>query len=129
MKIICPGCKTVYSINGPKIDFNNRKVAKCVKCKSHFYIEKREDYQKGEKKHSRISFLLSYFEKRERAERRRGVDRREKVKKDDLPFTIPQYDNIPIVNNEGHSVGYVSHGRREGGDRRTGIDRRKSLTN
>jgi predicted Zn finger-like uncharacterized protein len=129
VKVICPKCKAVYSINGPKIDFNGRKTAKCVKCKSRFYIEKREDKQKGDKKPSRITFMLSYFEKRRCDERRKGFDRREKIEKNDLPFTIPQEDFIPIVNKEGHSVGYVSPGRREAGDRRTGIERRRSLTN
>jgi len=129
VKVLCPKCKAVYSIYGPKIDFNNRKSAKCIKCKSRFFIEKREKSQKGDKNPSRITFLQSYFEKRKCVERRKGVNRRNEIEKDDLPYMIPPKDFIPIFNNEGHSVGYISHGRREGGDRRTGTERRISLTN
>jgi hypothetical protein len=118
----------VYSICGSKIDFNNRKSAKCIKCKSQFNVEKREKKQKGDKKPSRITFVISYFEKRKYLERRKETDRRKKIEQDELPFPRPLEDFIPIFY-EKHPVGFISPGRRKGGERRTRIERRRSLTN
>ena len=125
VKVICPKCKTVYSINDIKIDLNGRKSAKCIKCQSHFHIEKREKPHKGNKQPSRITFLQSYFEKRCGGERRRRTDRRKKIK-EDLPFRTPFKDIIPFYNKEGLPVGYTCPGRREREDRRCGAERRNS---
>ena len=127
MKVICPKCKAVYSIGGLKISFNNRKTAKCIKCESRFYIERQEKKQRGDNKVSRITFLLSYFEKRKYIERRKGIDRRKKIEKNDLLFMTPPKDFIPILNSKNHLMGYTIPGRRGGEDRRTGIERRKPL--
>ena len=127
MKVRCPKCKTVYSVNKNKINFDKRRLAKCIHCESLFYIEKHEEVLLGDQSQSKVSFLHSYFEKRKYPERRKGTDRRNKIEKNDFPFTLPEKDFIPIFNNKGQSVGFYSHGRRNGGDRRTGIDRRKSL--
>ena len=125
MKIVCPKCKTVYSIDVTKIGLNGRKSAKCIKCQSRFYIERREKSHKGNKQPSRITFLQSYFEKRNGVERRKRTDRRKKIKKN-LPFRTPFKDIIPFYNKEGLPVGYTGPGRREREDRRSGIERRNS---
>jgi len=129
VKIFCPKCNAVYSIDGTKIDFNNRKSTKCIKCQSRFYVQNREKPQKENKQPTRITFLHSYFEKRCCVDRRKGVDRRKEAKIEDLSFMIPPKDFIPLFNNKGLSVGYIAPGQREGEDRRNGIERRRSLTN
>jgi predicted Zn finger-like uncharacterized protein len=128
LKVVCPKCKSVYSIFRDKIDFDKRKRAKCVKCESLFYVEKREKNQKTNNKTSKVTFLLSYLEKRNCVDRRNGSDRRKKINDHDLPFAIPPRDFIPIFN-ESHIVGYIGPGRRELRDQRSGIDRRNFLTN
>ena len=129
MKVLCPRCNTVYSISRHKINFHDRKATRCIKCNSRFYIERQEEIQKGDKNASRITLLQSYFEKRKGIERRKSHDRRNKIDRDDLPFIIPSKDFIPIFDNSGRSFGYFGPGRRMGGDRRNGIERRRSLSN
>jgi len=119
----------VYSVDGTKIDFNHRISTKCIKCQSRFYVQNGEKPQKGNKQSTRITFLHSYFEKRRCADRRKGVDRREEAKMEDLSFMIPPKDFIPLFNSEGLSVGYIAPGQREEENRRHGIERRRSLTN
>jgi hypothetical protein len=120
----------VYSIRESKIDLNKRKSAICIKCKSRFNFEKRKKIQKqkGDKRPSRITFAISYFEKRKYVDRRQGTERRKKIEQADLPFRTPVKDFIPIYS-ENHPLGFSGPGRRKGGERRTGIERRRSLTN
>ena len=129
MKIVCPSCNAVYSIDGSKINFNIRKPARCVKCKSRFFIEKLVWRKKKDKKSTNITFLKSYFEKRRVTDRREGIDRRKKIEKEVMPFMSLSKDFMPIFNSEGDSIGYFSPGRREGRDRRTILDRRRYLAN
>ncbi|MFC1534225.1 MJ0042-type zinc finger domain-containing protein [Thermodesulfobacteriota bacterium] len=126
MKVVCPQCKAVYSIDILKIGLNGRRFVKCVKCQSRFYIEKREKSHKGNKQPSRITFLQSFFEKRSAGDRRTRTDRRKRIKKEDLPLRTPFKDIIPLYNKEGLPVGYTGPGRREIEDRRIGVERRYS---
>ena len=85
--------------------------------------------KKKDKKSTKITFLKSYFEKRRGSDRRKGIDRRKKVDKEGLLYMDLSKDYMPIFNSEGESIGYFSPGRREGGERRTIMDRRRSLAN
>jgi predicted Zn finger-like uncharacterized protein len=128
VKVVCPKCKVVYSIDDTKIALTTKKYVKCLKCQSQFYIQKEEEPQKENKQSSRISFLHSYFEKRNGIDRREKVDRRNKMNTEELSFVIPPNDFIPFFNSEGLSIGFISPGRREGEDRRNRIGRRNHLT-
>ena len=130
MRISCPKCNTAYSVDSSKIKLNGRKKsAQCIKCGSRFYVQVRKTGQKGNKQSSNIYFLHSYFEKRDHFDRRKGNERRKKIRKEELSFIIPDKDLIPIFNDEGLSVGCINNGRREGRDRRSGSDRRIFITN
>ena len=124
MKVVCPKCKTVYSTDVKKIDFKNKKTARCIKCRSLFYVQKKENVQNGVEELSGITFLQSYFEKRKGHDRRKSSDRRKKVKTGDLPFMAPSKDIIFILNDEDLPIGYTNNGKRKGTDRRKGSDRR-----
>lgn len=128
MKVLCPKCKTEYPIiDWTKIETRVRNKVTCVKCQSSFYIQEREKIMEGKEHYTDITFLYSYFEKRNGPDRRSGVDRRRMIRKEDLASKVPPKDFIPIFNEEGFSIGYTGPGKREGGDRRCGDDRRQPL--
>ena len=126
MRVRCPQCKSVYVVNGSGTNYRTRKVAKCSGCQAVFYVETRQGHAKRDEKTSEITFLQSYFEKRNGADRRQNKDRRMKIDLGELPFRLPAKDVILIYSEEGIPMGYMSHGQRSGVERRTGKDRRMS---
>jgi hypothetical protein len=98
-----------------------------MKCRSRFYIQEREEIMEGKEHYTDITFLYSYFEKRNGLDRRSGAERRRMIRKEDLAYRVPPKDFIPIFNEEGFSIGYTGPGKREGGDRRSGDERRQPL--
>ena len=77
-----------------------------------------------------IIVLKGYFEKRSGIPRRRKLDRRREIEGDDILLLMDfPNDIIPIFSNQGNRIiGHMSPGRRQGGDRRSGIERRQYLT-
>jgi predicted Zn finger-like uncharacterized protein len=127
-KIICPQCSTIYLVDREKVPTDNRKSAKCAKCQSRFYVEKRRRLKNQVPEEERTPFIVSYFEKRFGADRRRGTDRRREIDTNSFPFPVPlSKDIIPFFDKEGVPVGYNSEGLRNGKDRRNGEDRRAFL--
>jgi hypothetical protein len=65
--------------------------------------------------------------------RRRGHDRRGRIeRRGEADFKKAKFlplnkDNIPVLDEEGHTVAFVGPGRRTGRDRRSGVDRRDFL--
>ena len=126
--IICPQCNTIYLVDREKVPNAKRKSAKCVKCQSHFYVERRCKIKNQVPEEERTPFIVSYFEKRSGVDRRRGTDRRREMDPNSFPFPVPpSKDIIPFFDKEGIPVGYFSEGRRNGKDRRNGEDRRTFL--
>ena len=126
MRVRCPKCKSVYVVDGTKIDYKTRKAAKCSGCQAVFYVEIRQGHAKRDEKTSETTFLQSYFEKRNGRDRRQDKDRRTKIDTEELPFQLPAKDVILIYSEEGVPMGYMSHGKRSGAERRTGRERRMS---
>lgn len=127
-KILCPKCGTVYSIDNRKIKIIGKRATKCIICGSRFFIKKRESQDNSEKSLDGVTFLQSYFEKRGRIERRKESDRRKNIKMDEFCLNEFSHDIIPIFINEGKTIiGHISPGRRQGTDRRKGVERRQSL--
>jgi hypothetical protein len=128
VKVLCPKCKTKYSIlDWTKIKTRVRNKMTCVKCQSQFYVQEREKIRSGNELFTDITFIYSYFEKRNGPDRRTGIDRRRKMRKDDLAYKTLSRDLIPVFNEQGFSVGYSGLGKREGNDRRSGEDRRYAI--
>ena len=127
-KIICPQCRTIYLVDRERVPPGNRKSAKCAKCQSRFYVEKRPKLKNHVPEEERTPSIVSYFEKRSGVDRRCGKERRREIDTNSFPFPVPPFkDIVPFFNNEGIPVGYVS-GRRNGKDRRGGEDRRAFLS-
>jgi len=127
-KIRCPKCRTVYSINVAQSNINGKKSARCIICESRFFIENREDMISSDMCQNDVLFLQSYFEKRGSLATRRQKDRRKDIKFDTLSLSDFPHDIIPIFNSEGNAlIGHISPGRRQGQDRRSGIERRQCL--
>ena len=126
MRIRCPKCRTVYMVDGSKADYRTRKTAKCSVCQAIFYIELRQGDTKKNEKSGEITFLQSYFERRDGRDRRQNKDRRRKIDIGELPFCLPAKDVILIYSEEGVPMGYMSHGQRSGAERRIGKERRMS---
>jgi len=127
--IICPQCSTIYLVDREKVPTDNRKSAKCVKCQSRFYVEKRCRLKNQVPEEERTPlFIVSYFEKRSGADRRHETDRRREIDTNSFPFPVPpSKDIIPFFDKEGIPVGYFSEGLRNGNDRRNDEDRRAFL--
>ena len=126
-KIICPQCRAVYLVDREKLPTDNKKSAKCAKCRSRFYVERRCKSKKQVPEEENTPSIVSYFEKRSGVDRRCGKERRREINTNSFPFPVPPFkDIVPFFNNEGIPVGYVS-GRRDGKDRRGGEDRRAFL--
>ena len=124
MRVRCPQCKAVYSVEGLRIDFKSKKPAKCTECQSLFYVEIPRRRTKRDEDPGRIPFLQSFFEKRDGSDRRQNKERRKKIDTQALPFPLPSRDVILLFNEENLPIGYVSHGQRSGADRRIGKERR-----
>ncbi len=124
MRIRCPRCKAVYSVEGLKIDFKSKKPAKCTECQSLFYVEMPRRHTKTDEDPGRTPFLQSFFEKRNGSDRRHNRDRRKIIDTQTLPFPLPSKDVILLFNEENLPIGYMSHGQRSGTDRRAGKERR-----
>jgi predicted Zn finger-like uncharacterized protein len=76
VKVLCPKCKTEYPIiDWTKIETRIRNKVTCLKCQSRFYIQEREEIKEGKEHYTDITFLYSYFEKRNGSDRRSGVER------------------------------------------------------
>jgi predicted Zn finger-like uncharacterized protein len=122
-KIQCPECLTVYDLKKGQPGLAGKRTARCTACDKRFVVEFHgEDYQTA----GGVSFLRSYFEKRNGGQRRVPVDRRrdEQVTDYIASKNLPN-DVIPILNNKGDAIiGHISPGRRNGSDRRNGIERR-----
>lgn len=129
-KILCPKCGTSYSIDDRKTKITGKTATRCIICGSRFFVEKPEGPENSDKSPDGITFLKSYFEKRNSIERRKESDRRKDIKVDDFCLDEFPHDIIPIFINEGKTIiGHISPGRREGMDRRKGVERRHSLIN
>jgi predicted Zn finger-like uncharacterized protein len=123
--IICPKCHSIHLVDRGKIPVENKKLAKCAKCHSRFYVEKRCNVQNQTPNKERTP-LISYFEKRSAVNRRCGIDRRRKIDINNLPFWVPpSQDIILLFDKEDNPTGYYSEGRRNGIDRRICEDRRE----
>lgn len=127
MRIRCPKCKSVYAVDGSEADYRIRKAAKCSGCQAVFYVEIRQERNKKGEKTRETAFLQSYFEKRNGSDRRQNRVRRKKIDIEELPFRLPSKDVILIYSEEGIPMGYMSHGRRSGEERRIGKERRMSI--
>lgn len=123
MSILCPNCNKVYKVDDSKIPINKQGKARCGRCGSRFYVIKRSKVQLRPPEEGNF-YIKSYFEKRSGLDRRELADRRAAWKLDALPFWTPDHDFIPIIDKEGHPIGFYSPGRRNGLDRRGGEDRR-----
>ncbi|MFC1862801.1 hypothetical protein ACFL1Z_02460 [Thermodesulfobacteriota bacterium] len=127
MKAVCPKCEAEFPvIDRTKIESRIRNTVECPKCKSRFYVQEQEKIVKGVDQVTQMTFLHCYFEKRKKADRRQGVDRRKKIKAEDLDFKVPSNDFIPIFDENGKAIGYTGPGKRKSEDRRKGKDRRQS---
>lgn len=125
-KIRCPNCGKVYSINHDKADNAGKMTAKCFACDNRFFVEFKECFNKVDDDLRGVTFLRSYFEKRTGLARRMKLDRRKEVQSYNFVLKSLPSDIIPIFSNDGNAViGHISPGRREGRDRRSGIDRRQ----
>jgi hypothetical protein len=128
-KIRCPECKKVYSINNGLTGLTGKRTAKCVVCDKKFFIEFRKSSETANRDSSEVTFLRSFFEKRDGRSRRKATDRRRIIKTDDVCLKSLSYDVIPIFDHNGDAIiGHISPGRREGRDRRSGIDRRRHFS-
>ncbi|SPD74865.1 hypothetical protein PITCH_A350074 [uncultured Desulfobacterium sp.] len=123
LSIVCPSCKKAYKVDDSKIPINKSGKARCGRCGSRFYVIKRAKIRSGPPEDVNL-YIKSYFEKRSGLERRQLANRRAAWKFEALPFWTPEHDFIPIIDKEGHPIGYYSPGRRNGADRRTGEERR-----
>lgn len=124
MSIVCPSCKKMYKVDNSKIPLNKRGTAKCARCNARFFVIKRSTVLFGGPQEEDNSYILGYLEKRSGLDRRLLPDRRAEGKFESFPFWTPGSDFIPIIDKEGHPIGYYSPGRRNGADRREGEDRR-----
>ena len=124
MRVRCPQCNAVYSVEGLRIDFKSKKQAKCTECQSLFFVEMPRRRTKRDEDPGRIPFLQSFFEKRDGSDRRHNKDRRKKIDTQALPFPPPSKDVILLFNEENLPIGYMSHGQRSGADRRNRKERR-----
>jgi predicted Zn finger-like uncharacterized protein len=128
-KIRCPKCATVYAIDNSQTNIIGKKAAKCIICDSRFFVENQEVQKNSDQTRSGVTFLQSYFEKRGGLARRKVSDRRKDIDMEDLSLSEFTHDIIPIFNNEGKIIiGHISPGRRQGADRRRGIERRRYST-
>jgi len=126
LKIRCPKCGTIYSIESGQNDITWKKSAKCIVCESRFFVENQICPGDSENIQGGVAFLQTYFEKRGIIDRRRINDRRKEIKSEYL--TEFQHDVIPIFNDRGNVIiGHISPGRRRKPDRRSGTDRRQYL--
>jgi predicted Zn finger-like uncharacterized protein len=129
-KTRCPKCRTVYSINEHQINIIGKKAAKCIICDARFLVEARVSLEKEETHGSAITFLQSYFEKRGGIVRRKSVNRRKDIEMGDLSLKSFPNDIIPIFSNDNNEIiGHISPGRRQGEERRRGLERRQSAMN
>jgi predicted Zn finger-like uncharacterized protein len=129
LKIRCPKCSTVYSIDQMQMRTIGKRAARCLICESRFFIENREEINRSNTSQSDVEFLQSYFEKRSDIPRRMLTDRRKDVVKEIPSLNEFPHDIIPIFSSQGNGIiGHISPGRRQGADRRSGIERRSCLT-
>jgi len=129
-KIRCPECRKVYSIKNKGLSgLEGKRTAKCVVCNKKFFIEFRENSETGDRTLSEVTFLRSFFEKRDGRSRRKATDRRRVIDTDYASLKNLSYDVIPLFDPNGDAViGHISPGRREGRDRRSGVDRRRHFS-
>jgi predicted Zn finger-like uncharacterized protein len=124
VSIVCPSCKKVYNVDNSRIPLNKRRTAKCSRCKASFFVIKRSTVLFAGPQEEDNSYIRGYVEKRSGLDRRLWLDRRSEGKFESFPFRTPDRDFIPIIDKEGHPIGYYSPGRRNGADRRGGEERR-----
>jgi|WetSurMetagenome_2_1015567.scaffolds.fasta_scaffold25837_2 predicted Zn finger-like uncharacterized protein len=122
-KIQCPECRKIYTINKSQLDLAGKKTARCVACDKRFIVELHGEIYANPA--GEITFLKSYFEKRNGSQRRKPSDRRQIDQAGYIASRNLPIDVIPILNAKGDDIiGHISPGRRQGSDRRSGFDRR-----